>query len=139
MDVVPQVMRVIRKEFRSQRDPDLTLPEFRGLAFINRNSGCALNEVAEQVGLEPPSASKLVENLVRRGLVKRVSDPVDRRRLQLSILPKGERSIAAAFDHTREFLAGRLAHLTEEDRENLLHSMDILKSAFSGEPIGQSR
>lgn len=133
LEVIPMVMRVIRKEFRSQRDPALSLPEFRSLLFINRSPGCALNEVAEHIGLEAPATSKLVEHLVQRRLVKRQKDAGDRRRVNLSVLPKGKLSIDSAFHHTRLFLAKRFAHLTEGQRRNLLDSMEILKSAFSTE------
>jgi len=135
LEVIPLVMRVIRKEFRSQRDPELTLPEFRGLAFVNRSAGCSLNEVAEHIGLEPPTASKLVENLVQRGLVNREEGRNDRRRVQLNISPKGKKSIDAAFEHTRKFLAERLVHLKEHEREEVMEAIEILKDAFAGEPI----
>ncbi len=135
LEVIPLVMRVIRKEFRSQRDPELTLPEFRSLAFINRSAGCSLNEVAEHIGLEAPTASKLVENLVQRGLVSRQEDPEDRRRVRLQISPKGKKSIDIAFEHTREFLAERLAHLSDKERQELIQVTEILKDAFAGEPI----
>ncbi len=138
LDVIPLVMRVIRKTLRARRDPDLTLPEFRSLGFINRNPGCALNELAEHIGLEAPSASKLVENLVRRGLVKRVSHPGDRRRIQLSVSAKGSKSMEIAYAQTREFLGQQLAGLNKDEQESLLHSMAILKKAF-GEPVSQIR
>jgi MarR family transcriptional regulator for hemolysin len=127
-------MRVIRTNLREQRDPDLSLPEFRGLAFINRNPGCSLNEAAEHIGLEPPSASKLVEHLVQRGLVNRETDPDDRRRLRLSLLPRGQRSIDLAYDHTRSFLAEELGGLDADQREALLQAMQILKTTFTKVP-----
>jgi len=138
LDVIPLVMRVIRKEFRSQRDPELTLPEFRSLAFINRTGGCSLNEVADHIGLEAPTASKLVDNLVKRGLIVRQEDPDDRRRVRLQISPKGKKSIDLAFDHTRKFLARRLAHLTEKERQGVIQATEILKNAFAGKPIIQA-
>lgn len=133
LEVIPLVMRTIRRNLREQRDPDMSLPEFRGLAFINRNPGCSLNEAAEHIGLEPPSASKLVEHLVQRGLVRREADPADRRRVQLTLLPRGQRNIDLAYEHTRSFLAEQLAGLNAAEREAVLKSMQILKSAFSGE------
>lgn len=133
LDVIPAVMRTIRKNLRAQRDPDLTLPEFRGLAFINRNPGCALNELAEHVGLEAPSASKLVEHLVQRGLVKREPDPADRRRVRLQLLARGQRSVNTAFEHTREFLAEQLAHLSDAEGLKVMQAMQILRQAFTVE------
>jgi DNA-binding MarR family transcriptional regulator len=135
LEVIPLVMRVIRKEFRSRRGPGYSVPEFRSLAFINRSPGASLSEVADHIGLEAPTASKLVEELVQRGLVRREDDPEDRRRVQLTILPKGKKSIDEAYEHTREFLVHRLAHLSEDQRKTVLQSMDLLKDAFAGAPV----
>ena len=133
LEVIPVVMRAIRKEFRSRRDPDLSLPEFRGLVFINRSPGCSLNDVAEHIGLEAPTTSKLVESLVRRGLVSRREDMNDRRRVNLSILPDGQKTIDAAFQHTHQFLTRHLAHLSEGERQSLFAAMETLKAAFASE------
>jgi hypothetical protein len=37
LDVVPIVMKEIRSLMRSQGSSDLTIPQFRTLAFVNRN------------------------------------------------------------------------------------------------------
>ncbi len=136
LDTVPMVMRIIRRNFRAQRDPDLTLPEFRALAYINRNPGCPLNELAEFVGVEPPAASKLVESLVQRGLARREADAADRRRVQLSVLPKGEKSILTVREHTRQFLNQQLAHLSPDEQATVMEAMHILKAAFERWPSG---
>lgn len=139
LEVIPLVMRTIRKEFRSQRGPGFSVPEFRSLAFVNRTPGASLGEVAEHLGLEAPTASKLVEALVQRGLLRREDDPQDRRRMRLSILPKGKIAIDKAYDHTRQFLAARLAPLTDEQRKLVLASLSLLENAFSGEAIAAAK
>ncbi|UYN90993.1 MAG: winged helix-turn-helix transcriptional regulator [Anaerolineales bacterium] len=131
LETIPMVMRIIRRNFRARRDPDLSLPEFRALAYINRNPGCALNELAEFVGVEAPAASKLVESLVQRGLAKREAHAGDRRRVQLSVLPKGQKSIQIVREHTREFLTEQLAHLSSKEQEAVVEAMHILKDAFA--------
>lgn len=139
LEVIPLVMRVIRKEFRSQRGPGFSVPEFRSLAFINRNPGTSLGEVADHLGLEAPTASKLVEGLVQRGLLRREDDPQDRRRVRLTILPKGRAAIDKAYEHTRQFLAARLAHMNEEQRKLVLASLELLENAFTGDPIAVAK
>ncbi|MCW5732896.1 MAG: MarR family transcriptional regulator [Enhydrobacter sp.] len=138
MEVIPWVMRMLRKEFRSQRDPNLTLPEFRALAYINRNPGCSLNEVAEHIGLEAPSTSKQVDDLVRRGLVARETDSSDRRRVRLSILPEGKERIEKANTHTRRFISAKLVNLSPQQQQQLLESLQMLREAFTG-PEQQDR
>ena len=51
LEVVPLVMRDIRTQMRSERTPDLTVPQFRTMLFIDRNMGASLSEVAEHIGI----------------------------------------------------------------------------------------
>ena len=46
LEVVPIIMQDIRSEMRRRRSLDLTVPQFRVLAFVNRNEGSSLWEVA---------------------------------------------------------------------------------------------
>ena len=60
---MPSVMRFIRTEMRSHRALALGVPQFRSLVLIERTAGTSLTGVAAQLGLTPPSASKLVDGL----------------------------------------------------------------------------
>ena len=80
LDVIPLVMRTIRSEFRSQRSTELSVPQFRTLAFLRNNDGASLSSLANHLGLTLPSMSKLVDGLVSRGFVARTEHQGDRRR-----------------------------------------------------------
>jgi DNA-binding MarR family transcriptional regulator len=60
-----------------------------------------VGEAAEALQIRHHSASLLVDRCVRRGLLDRKEDPIDRRRVQLSLTPEGERVL------TRITLANR--------------------------------
>jgi len=66
LEAVPVVMRFIRAQMSSHRALDLSVPQFRSLVFIERNGGSSLGEVAENLGLTPPSASALINVLQGR-------------------------------------------------------------------------
>ena len=68
-DTVPLIMRTLRHEIRSRRPSDLSVPQFRVLAFLRGNEGSALSDVANHIGLMRPTMSKMVDTLVRRDLV----------------------------------------------------------------------
>jgi len=74
---------------RSRRSPDFTVPQFRTLALVNRNRGLSLSDVASHMGKTLPSASRLVDGLIGRGLMSREEHPVDRRRVRLAITHRG--------------------------------------------------
>src|SRR5881409_3039307 len=84
-------MRVVRSEMRHQGALVVSVPQFRALAFVERHPGVSLAGVAEHLGVTAPTASTIVERLVRRRLVGRVPDPEERRRVVLSLTPAGGR------------------------------------------------
>ena len=71
MDTAPKIMQAIRVEMRRGRGSDISIPQFRSLAFIQRNPDSSLSNLAEHLGLTLPSVSKLVDGLVKQKLVIR--------------------------------------------------------------------
>jgi MarR family transcriptional regulator for hemolysin len=71
MDTAPQIMQAIRVEMRRGRGSDISIPQFRTLAFIQRNPDSSLSNLAEHLGLTLPSVSKLVDGLVKQELIIR--------------------------------------------------------------------
>jgi DNA-binding MarR family transcriptional regulator len=134
LEVVPLMMRVIRAEIRSHSSPELTMPQFRALAFLGRNEGAMLGDVANFLTLTLSAASKLVDGLVIANLITRDSDPVDRRRIVLKLTPAGQARFAAVRQASADFLARRVESLSDADRERIVDAMQILQRIFSDEP-----
>jgi len=130
LETVPAVMRTIRAEFRSQRSRDLSVAQFRALAYIKNNDGASLSSLAAHIGLTLPSMSKLIDGLVGRGLVTRSSDREDRRKICLQLTDTGKNELEAAYDHTQAFLVDKISSLAKEDLDTVSRSMQILKSLF---------
>src|SRR5512141_2900959 len=101
LDVVPAVMRTIRAELRRHRTADLSVPQFRTLAFIDRKADASLSDVAEHIGLTLPSISKIVDGLVTRKLVTRQTASDDRRRMTLALTTRGRSALQASREATR--------------------------------------
>lgn len=134
LEVVPLMMRVIRSEIRSHSTPELTMPQFRALAFLGRNEGAMLGDVAAFLTLTLSAASKLVDGLVVANLVDRESDPLDRRKIALKLTDVGQKKFATARQATAEFLAERVEPLSTADRVSIIDAMQILHRVFSDGP-----
>ncbi len=130
LEIIPAVMRTIRAEFRSQRSRDLSVAQFRTLAYIKNNDGASLSSLAMHIGLTLPSMSKLIDGLASRGLVARASHQEDRRKLCLNLTSAGENELEAAYAHTQAFLVNKISGLSKEEIETVNRSMQILKSLF---------
>src|SRR5580693_6245565 len=83
LEAVPLMMRVIRSKVRAHSSPELSMPQFRALAFLGRNEGAMLGDVANFLTLTLSATSKLVDGMVNTRLVARKSDPRDRRKIVL--------------------------------------------------------
>ncbi|HSI11285.1 MAG TPA: MarR family transcriptional regulator [Chthoniobacter sp.] len=134
LEVVPMMMRVIRAKVRANSSPELSVPQFRALAFLGRNEGAMLGDVASFLVLTLSAASKLVDGLVTTGLVARESDPLDRRKIVLKLTPAGERKFAAVREATADFLTERVAEVSVEDRACIAEAMRTLRGIFSDVP-----
>ncbi len=133
LEVVPQVMRLMRSEMRSHRGGELSMPQFRTLGYLDRYPGSALLDVTAHIGLMPPSMSKLVDGLIARKLMSRHTSASDRRRLTLSLTAQGKATLQRARRHLRECLAEVLAGLTDVENETVQEASDILRRAFTVE------
>ena len=131
LEVVPIIMREIRSEMRSRRSPDLTVPQFRTLVFVSRNEGSSLLEVAIFMGLTSPSASRLVDVLISRGLMTREEHPSDRRRLKLGVTRRGQAVLENCTQGTLAHLSSKLSRVGAEDREVIVRAMQTLRSVFA--------
>ena len=134
LEVVPLVMRTIRTEMRRYRGPELAVPQFRVLAYLNANEGASLSDVAEHLGLRLPSMSTLVAGLVERKLVARGPSAVDRRRITLALTTRGRSTLAAAREATQKRLAERLEALPAAELESVMGSLQQLRAIFGATP-----
>jgi DNA-binding MarR family transcriptional regulator len=137
LEVVPMVMREIRSMMRSQGSSDLTVPQFRTLAFVNRNQGSPLCKVADHMGLTSASASTLVDGLIKRGMMTREDQPDNRRRVRLVVTSRGKAILETSRRGTMTILAKKLSSVSADNREVIVKAMETLRSVFgSSAPQG---
>ena len=127
LDVVPLVMRTIRSEFRQRRSADLSVPQFRTLAYTQNNAGTSLSDLACHIGLTLPSMSKMVDGLVDRGLITREGHADDRRRICLKLTEPGKDKLDTANFQTQALIEEKLAGLGPAELETVSQAMMILK------------
>ncbi|HEX5438332.1 MAG TPA: helix-turn-helix domain-containing protein [Gemmatimonadaceae bacterium] len=139
METSMLLTRTIRGEVRRYRPARLSVSQFRALAFLDAHPDASLSEAAEYLGLTPPSASKLIDGLVRRKLATRRVAPSDRRRTMLRVTARGAAGLRAAFAATQGRLADRLRALTPSERTMVMRAMAVLAPLFAPPEPSSSR
>ncbi len=132
MQTLPVVMRAIRAEMRRNGASLLSIPQVRTLAYLHRNPGSCLFHLAEHLGVTRPTASTLVERLVRRGMVSRAEDPQERRRIVLRLTPLGLRHFRRTRQATRRWMATVLSRLSAVELRHVKKGLTVLAAPFDG-------
>ncbi len=69
----------------------VTLTQYRSLVVLASRGPQSVAALAEAVAVTPPTASRLCERLVRKGLVRRRTDRNDRRQVRIALTEAGRR------------------------------------------------
>ena len=129
LEVVPKTMRTIRSEMRRVGGDEFTIPQLRILARISRESG-SNSELAEWMGVRAPTMSKMIDKLVKRGLVTRKTNGPDRRQVILKCTKKGMDRAAEIRGVVQKMLTEKISQLPATKRDSLSASLLILKEVF---------
>lgn len=90
------------------------------LAALVKYGPVPAGRLAEIEGVDPASISRTLRTLERQGLIRRTTDPTDRRVSLISASPAGTDSFYRSRNQTTDFLVERLAGLTGEELEQIL-------------------
>jgi DNA-binding MarR family transcriptional regulator len=131
MQVLPRVMDAMRTAMRAQLDGPLTVPQFRGLNFIDLNPGTSVSALAAFLGVTLATASAMVERLVRAGHLQSRGSASDRRRAELRLCASGKAVLERMRARTRDDLAAALAHRTPQELAALVEGLGVLDAAFA--------
>ena len=103
---------------RAHRDGSLAgAARFRMLDALAAEPGLGVTEIAQAIGVDQPRASRLVNESVDRGLIRRTPDPRDGRRSVVELSASGRAVLDAAHSNRRAAVADALAGFTPAEVE----------------------
>lgn len=102
----------------------LSHSQFLQLRFLLWNPNCTIGELADKLGISRPAATQGIDRLVGRGLVRRIGDADDRRRVQLRLTPRGEALTRRTVVDMQRGLDSVLSKMDSDDREALVRGVD---------------
>lgn len=102
--------------------------QWRILRVLGEAGSVDVTSLSERAGLLAPSATRIVHAMHEKGYISRQTDPKDRRRQVVSLLPKGRDVLAANHDRALALAGDFKAKLGEKDYELLLDLLERLSS-----------
>lgn len=107
----------------------LPVPQYMLLRTLRREGDSRVSDIAGHLGVKNPAASMLVQVCVASGLVKRSSDPNDRRATLISLSKKGADRLSLAEEQRIEFMRGLSERLPDEDLNTMIRGLNVVVDA----------
>jgi DNA-binding MarR family transcriptional regulator len=126
------VMRLGRR--LRQQASDITPSQLSALHVVVREGALSVSQLAEAERVQPPTISRVVDSLVERGLVDRVSGADDRRVVHVVATDDGRALVEAIRRRRDAYLARHLRALSAEERDVLARAA-VLLEGFLEDPV----
>ena len=99
---------------------DMPMGQFKAMATVTMFGSQPVGELGRRLGISEPAASLLVDKLEERGLVARVRDQEDRRRILVTATAAGNELAARLRQGREEQVDQWFAALTDEELSSLV-------------------
>ena len=103
------------------------------LAALGDHGSCAVGELADHLGVEQPTVTKMLRRLEPTGVVERSQDPDDGRRTLVSLTDEGWTRLAAAQERWDRLDRITTARLDDADEAALVRLLDAVREALDEE------
>lgn len=85
-------------------------------ALVAASGSLSVSEIAAEVGVDQPRASRLVQQSVELGLVAREPDPDDARRIRVRLTSEGQRLVSGLRGRRRDAVRSALESFSDAER-----------------------
>lgn len=120
-------IRLSRQARSGEAGGGLNAPRLSALATVASAGPVSLAELADAERVRAPTMSRLVEALVREGLVTRECVPTDRRSVRIAATPTGRALLAEARRKRLRPLADQMQKLGDSERRALHRGVELLE------------
>jgi DNA-binding MarR family transcriptional regulator len=102
---------------------EVTLTQYRSLVVLASRGPQGVAALADAVAVTPPTASRMCERLVRKGLVTRRADRRDRRHVRVALSPAGRALVDAVTARRRAEIEELVASIPAESRGEVVTAL----------------
>ena len=119
-DTLRRIVQALRRSStRLEASAGLSASQAFLLQSLQQKPGASVGELANLLHASQSTVSDAVARLIERGLVLRVPASQDRRRVELSLSPKGQDLLGLALPLPQQQLIAGLSKLAPEQRQQL--------------------
>lgn len=91
----------------------------RTLRFVMEKGEPTMKEVADYLGITPPSTTTMVDHYVKSGHLERLTDKNDRRIIRIGVTPKGKKFLKDGYENMLRIYQELLSKLNQKEINEL--------------------
>ena len=108
----------------------LTQAEMKCLLLFMEARYLTVKGLAQKLEVAKSRITRIIDGLVHKRLAQRMVDPEDARVILISLTPEGQKQVEALDVYVKDLHHQLLLELKENDRKNILTSMETLRSSM---------
>ncbi|SEF80757.1 MarR family winged helix-turn-helix transcriptional regulator [Bosea lathyri] len=105
---------------RIMGDDGPTPTQFAAMVKLSAGEEISQNHLGRMTAMDPATIKGVIARLEERGMVERLPDPDDQRRVRVRLSPKGLAAIPGLIEKAKAITAATLSPLSREEAERLL-------------------
>ncbi|MEJ2535098.1 MAG: MarR family winged helix-turn-helix transcriptional regulator [Gammaproteobacteria bacterium] len=121
-----------------EKSAGLTVPQLLVLQALDEADHLSVSAIALQVNLSQGTVTSVLERMTAKGLVDRVRDPDDRRRVRISLSSEGEARLRAAPGLLQESFMQRFEQLEPWEQKMLTAAVERIASMMDAQAVDAS-
>lgn len=117
-----------------EANDDLTLPQHRTLVVLAEQGPRHLADLAKALSVSPSTATRMCDRLVRKRLITRTRDEVDRREVDLELTSAGKSLVDDVSHRRKSELRKLVGDVPKEERDRLIDALRSVAAAAGEVP-----
>lgn len=134
---IKKIRNVLQKKF-TDANLDLTIDQWVLVDNISRNPGISQIYLASVTHKDPPTVTRIIDLLEKKGFVARTMSSLDRRKFNLNLTAQGEELYTKAAAIVYDLRQLGWNKLNDEDYEHFIKIMDTIYNNFSDADVDKS-
>jgi len=129
-----QIARLVKNKISfTNNSTCLSALQLYALRYIDKHQEASMGDIADYFTIELPSATSLINKLVKDKLIVRCEGKNDRRKVRLILTPKGRKTLQRIQNRSKYNLRRVLTDLSEKEQLDLLSILQSLQEKLKNQ------
>ena len=134
-EVLPLLRKKLLRMDVVQAEHNMPMSQVQVLAMLGEAKAMSVTDISRHLGMAKPNITPLIDKLIREGYVVKQRDALDRRVVNVVLLPEGEVKLAAIRETIVRQVMRWTATIPEKEFFELERALQVISTVLSSAKI----